>query len=572
MEDTVSMLRRTIKVLEKPEASLLQVKRASDLTSTFSLMVQASLIDTSDAAKLSAFVQASQAAEATAAYGDEDSEDLGSPSADAFESKAIGVVGTMQDLLDKAETQLDATRRKETAAQNNFAMLQQSLQNEIKLAAKELDAAKSGISAAKEAKSEAQGELEGVIKELQGDTKTKSELHHDCVTKAQNFEIETKDRDAEIAVLAKAKDIIRENVKTAALNQVSFVQVASYLKPHSFDPNFQVVRVVRELGHKAGSKMLLQLASNMAKTLRSTSGGDGLDKVRQMISDMIARLEEEVSETARKKAYCDKELAESKEKNVDTQDEVEELGTRIEKMTGKSKRLEEDVKELKIEELLLTKSSAEMQVLYRKDRALYEETKGTVEQALRGVQTAIKVLKDYYSNNDSASAGGAANNIIGLLEATETKLNSWLMDVKADEQMLDRNFKSFVQENEVELTTKETEEKYKIKIDKKVDAKAAESRSDKDTMEQELDAVAKYYARLKKECIAKPDTFEERAKRRQAEIDGLQAALEVLSSSASSASFLQRGTSHRTLRGGALALNWPRRQVTARAEAAAVAP
>lgn len=409
---------------------------------------------------------------------------------------------------------------------------------------------KNGISAAKEAKSGAQGELDGTVKEIQADTTSKSELHHECMAKAQSFEVETNDRDAEIAVLAKAKDIIRESVKGAALGQVSLVQVAASQFTDRFESKSEAVRLIRELGHKDGSNALLQLASNMAKALRSTGGDDPFAKVKAMISDMIEKLEGQASEEARKKAYCDKELGDTKEKASDTEDDVDALGTKIDKMTGKAADLKGDVKTLKLEELLLTKSLGEMQTLYREDRTMYESTKAKVSKGLNGIQKAIAVLKDYYSKSDDTDSSGAANSIIGLLEESESKMSKWLMDVKTDEQSAKMNYDSFVGDNKADMQVKVTEEKYKEKGTKKLDKSSSETKTDRASEQEQLDAVEDYMAKLKKECVAKPDSYEEREKRRSEEMEGLRRALDILSSE-SAASLLQISASSRrsTLRG-----------------------
>ena len=71
--------------------------------------------------------------------------------------------------------------------------------------------------------------------------------------------------------------------------------------------------------------------------------------------------------------------------------------------------------------------------------------------------------------------------------------------------------------------------------------------ADKETLSTELAAVNEYYAKLKDRCIAKPETYEERKARREAEINGLKEALRVLESETA---FVQR--SKRTHMRGAL--------------------
>lgn len=67
-----------------------------------------------------------------------------------------------------------------------FEMLKQSLEDEIKYANKELSEAKSGIAAASEKKSGAEGDLQVTSKDLKGDIEALSDLHHECMRKAED--------------------------------------------------------------------------------------------------------------------------------------------------------------------------------------------------------------------------------------------------------------------------------------------------------------------------------------------------------------------------------------------------
>ena len=53
-----------------------------------------------------------------------------------------------------------------------------------------------------------------------------------------------------------------------------------------------------------------------------------VEKVEGSISEIIARLESEAGPDATKKAFCDKELAESNAKKADKTDEITKLSSR----------------------------------------------------------------------------------------------------------------------------------------------------------------------------------------------------------------------------------------------------
>merc|ERR1719464_2066972 len=221
--ETISMLQRATGILEREMAggsSMLQ-NAASSLSDAFAVMVQASLISTSDANRLTAFVQ-----DAHKAKDDADDDEVGAPAADVYRSHSGNIVQTLQDLTEKAEGQLADARSKETANLNHFQMLKQSLEDSIRVETGELNAARKAIAASQGRKSAATGDLKATTSDLAADEKAKATLHHNCMTKASTFEAETKSRGEELKALAEAKKVIEEATGGASLAQTSFLQTA----------------------------------------------------------------------------------------------------------------------------------------------------------------------------------------------------------------------------------------------------------------------------------------------------------------------------------------------------------
>merc|ERR1719437_91553 len=487
-------------------ASMLQLKNAGNVAQAFQVMVQASLIETSDGEKLTAFVQNSQK------DTDDDEQEPGAPEVAAYKSQSGGVVDTMNDLLEKAQDQLAELRKKETANRNNFELLKQSLTDEINFAQKDLDEAKKGIATATEKKATAEGDLEVTSKDLAEDIKARQELHHDCMSKASNFESETKSRGEELKALATAKKIIKE---ATSLAQVSFVQVASQLK----SGNLQVVRFVRDLARKQHSNALALLATKLSSAGHSS---DPFGKVKGLITDMIAKLEAAAEADATKKAYCDKELKETNTKKADKTDEIESLTTKIEQMAAKSAKLKEEVAVLEDELSKLAKSQAEMDKLRQEEKAAFEEASGELEKGLTGIKAALKVLNEYYAKEDKAhdSGDGAASGIISLLEVCEADFSKNLAQITTDEEVAVQEYEKVTKENEIEKTAKSKDVEYKSKESKELDKSAAELKSDRSGVKEELSAVLEYLSKIEEECIAKAETYEDRVKRREAEMAG----------------------------------------------------
>merc|ERR1719409_1564560 len=158
----------------------------------------------------------------------------------------------------------------------------------------------------------------------------------------------------------------------------------------------------------------------MAEAMRGNTR-DPFAKVKGLIQDMIEKLLQEAEADATEKAFCDKEMAETEAKKADKEAAIEKLSTAIDSMTAKSAKLKEEVATLEKELAALAKAQAEMDKIRAEEKAAFDKNSAEMKKGVKGVQLALKVLRDYYSKADKAhsSADGAGSGIIGLLEACE---------------------------------------------------------------------------------------------------------------------------------------------------------
>merc|ERR1719263_636487 len=253
----------------------------------------------------------------------------------------------------------------------------------------------------------------------------------------------------------------------------------------------------------------------------SRAGDDPFVKVRGLITEMIAKLEKEAAAEATHKAFCDKEMGETNAKKDDKTAEVEKLTTKIDVAKARSAKLKEEVATLQKELAELAKMQAEMDALRQKEKELFDASKPEMEAGIEGVKMALKILREYYAKEDKAHAAaeGAGGSIIGILEVVEADFTKGLAEMIANEEAAAKAYEEQTHENEIERTMKEQDVKYKTK---------SELEGDLASVQTELDAVLEYLEKLKDRCIAKPETYEERQRRRQAEIAGLKEALKIL--------------------------------------------
>merc|ERR1719321_1823362 len=129
------MLERAIAILQremnKGGASMMQLQNAKSLVDALSALVQASVISAADSKHLAALVQSSQDAQ-------DSDEDLGAPAGAVYQGHSDGIIGVLEDLLEKAQAQLDKARKAETTSRQNYDMLKQSLTDEIEFANKDM--------------------------------------------------------------------------------------------------------------------------------------------------------------------------------------------------------------------------------------------------------------------------------------------------------------------------------------------------------------------------------------------------------------------------------------------------
>merc|ERR1712039_1089282 len=152
---------------------------------------------------------------------------------------------------------------------------------------------------------------------------------------------------------------------------------------------------------------------------------------------------------------------------------------------------------------------------------------------------ALSVLRDYYGSSAAllqqpakpelhGKALGAGQSIIGILEVVESDFANNLAKEETEEADAAAEYEKTTQENKVTKTLKDQDVKYKTQEFVGLDKSIAEMTADRESTDTELSAVNEYYGKIKDRCIARPETYEERQRRRSAEIAGLKEALAIL--------------------------------------------
>jgi len=556
--DAVDTLGRAINIIQREmqkNPALLQQANIGDfskLLKTLTTVVDAAGFSVDDRQKLTALVQNKQGASS-------DDDDFGAPAAATYKSQSGNIVDVLDDLKEKAEEELADLRKAESGSKHNFQMLKQSLEDQMAADTKDLNEEKSAKAAAEETEATAVGDLDQTAKSLANAEDNLHTTGTTCMTVAADHEATMKGRQEELKAIATARKMLSETSSGAVDQSYSFLEVFSAMHSHADLANAEIIQLVKKLAREQHSAALAQLASRIGAVIRygSSSGEDPFVKIRSLISDMISKLETEAQSESTEKAYCDEELAKTKAKKEELNFQISKLTAKIDKAAANSASLKDSVKQAQADLAALAKSQAEMDSIRREESAAYRQAKEDLSLGLSGVRKAIGVLRDYYGGASAAGASmlqgttdmtdimgqpampvqhskasGAGGSILDILEVVESDFAKNLASEETQEADAAASYEKQSQENKVTKAMKEQDVKYQTAEFKGEDKTISELSSDRETTNTELSAVMDYSAQLNGRCIAKPETYEERRRRREAEVSGLKEALSILNGEA----------------------------------------
>jgi hypothetical protein len=323
------------------------------------------------------------------------------------------------------------------------------------------------------------------------------------MTKATDYETSQHSRSEELAALDKAKTILKEKTGGAAERSYSFVQleVKSRASAKAQQVKDRVLVLVQGMANKDGDKMMSLLAQRVQSAMLTSA--DPFAKVKGMIQEMIEKLVADAQKEASHKAFCDKEMSETKAKRDDKQGELDTLNAKIDKATSKIAKLKEDIATLQGELGEIAAAQQKADTMRAEEGAAWKEAKADFEAGVEGVGMALQVLRDYYAEKEEAfvqtthdKATGAASGIIGMLEVVESDFSKNLAEGSAAEAMAVEAYEKLTQDNEIATTEKETAVKYKTKDQKETEAALIGLKEDADGTSKELAAVLEYWDKL----------------------------------------------------------------------------
>jgi len=306
--------------------------------------------------------------------------------------------------------------------------------------------------------------------------------------------------------------------------------------------------MVRTLAKKSQSSGLETLASNIESLLQTRQSEDVFAKVKELIQNMIDSRKEEAAADQTKKAYCDEEKAKTKDKVDDLTSTKEKLSAKVDKKSSESETLKSEAATLQRELAELAQLQIEMDETRKEESTAFKKQKEDLEAGLEGVRSALTVLRDYYASGTAllqqpdlgfAKSSSASTGILGMLEVVESDFGRSLAQAETAEATKAEDYESMTKQNKLTKVQKDQDQKYKTKAAAALDQAVGDLSSDGESTKEELSAVLTYQESLAKQCYDGGLSYEEKAAKRQEEIDGLKEALVSLGGTDLTAVLLQ---------------------------------
>jgi len=459
----------------------------------------------------------------------------------AYESKSGGIVEKIEEMKEKAEETLSESRSSETKSQQDFAMLEQSLNNGITVATDKISMAKSAKGLTEEELSKAKGDLVATEASKAADEKALAELKHECETSAADWTTRQESASAEMGAINKAIEVLSEGVRVLLQTgaKVKDVDSEDADAPEAAQ-NFARQRLVsklKDMSSKFGSYALMEMAGSAAM--------DPFVKIRGLIEDMIAKLLKEAQEEATQKAFCDEEMGKSKTSQAEKSMTLDKLNSRIDKAAARTAELTESIKTLESEIATLDASVAEATKIRTEEAASNAKAITDFGDAAAATEKAIKILKDFYDNAALIQTGSKTNApefgeaksdagsvIIGILEMSNEDFVKLHSETSTAEAEAAEAYEKLMDDSKTSKAAKLAEVKGSQSEIKSLKVALEQHGEDKTMTSTELDAVNEYIEKLKPQCEEKVMSYAEKKARREAEIAGLKEALEILASEA----------------------------------------
>jgi len=456
-------------------------------------------------------------------------------------------VDFVDDQRSKDKTENDSKNSYETIlAQNNA---------ELKNSKGELDRETTNKAKAEAKSAAAQSERQQDLEDKKANENYLKQVAKNCSLKSTTFGKRETSRENEILAIQSALTILSGStteIGAAHLTKAQkvgnfFLQLGSSTRT-SDDTDTRsenAINFLRSRGAIIHSRALVQLAE--------MATANPFEKVVQLISGLITKLEEQAAEEASKDAQCKTDMNRTEAQITQSTNDVatytaesDALEASVSKLTASIAQLGEDIAKSAID-------NADANALRTSESALNKKVVSESQEAIEAVGKAIDVLRGYYSKvvslvqqppsdvmKDSGFEGqyggleGGASGPVPLLEVLKGNMEETVTETQAAESesaaVESDRVKAFEAKRKADRETERQEKEQKTEDGLKL----IEAKESLVSSNSQLTTYNTMMTTLNLSCKVQGVSFEERDNKRKEEIASLQEAIKILEDSESS--------------------------------------
>jgi len=505
-------------------------------------------------------------------------------------NEVIEVLDDLKNQFTKEKNDLDTTEFENKKLYDNIRL---EKSNEKKF--KEMDKAeKERVESEKQAEKATAVEAEYVeTRAKTADESFMAVLKNECEEKALLWDQRSRTRAEELQALATAIESLESGAApnwsaNKKLNDLqthkktpSFLQLRGGRSGRKADGRAKAMALLSSASERLHSSMLAMVSLRVEASQQATQGGrqeDPFVKVRQLMTDLIARLEADALAEASHKEFCDEGISKAVGERDEAVGESETVNKDKTIKSAEASQLSMDIATLSTQIAENKKGLLEATELRAAESAENAKTLSEAEAGLAAVQQAISILETFYQGAAPASMllqtgrSGAAQlpsglredelrfkstnsdrtgktvadyapdvfdadyhgsqeaskGIIGTLQVIEADFQRTISATEEAESQAEGSFTTFKTENEADTAAKDTEKTGKAST-------LTVTNENILTLESELSDSVKAHdlslaslEALRADCIEKEETYEERVAKRNQEIEALKEAHSIL--------------------------------------------
>jgi len=476
-------------------------------------------------------------------------EDASQPQAKSvnYEGSSGGVIQMVEGLGAKFEDERSEIEKAEANNKHSYDMMNQDLTSQIDNASEEHDAKIAHKAQREQDKAEAEGGLADTTAALAADEKFLADLTGECEQKALDFESRQALRQGELDAINQAIEIMSGDAVSGSADKhlPSLIQrkTTVLVQLRSTGQNMIQQAVANFLEGKA-QRMNSRLLSLLANKVSS----DPFKKINKMIQDMITKLTNEANEEAEHKGFCDAEMTQNKQTRDTKSEEVSSLTALSEELSANIAKLSQQISDLGAAIESIDKAVSEATAQRAEEGAKNTATIADAKAGQAAVAKALEVLKTFYDTAATATAltqvkarapgapatfdeaytGMEGGGVLGMLEVCESDFVRLDEETTTGEAQAKAQFEQFSADSGADKDAKTKESKDKSTTRQQKESALASATKDLKSTQEELTAALEYYEKLKPSCVDAGESYEDRVKRREEEIESLKEALNIL--------------------------------------------